>query len=150
MTDNDRIVCQVLEQQLSLRLREGCRDVLLHLLPAPLRGLLYIALRSSAAGYARLWGHQQGDRPPYCPFGASGPFAGAGHGQTAAVVPSFSCRQDRKARGFIYFSGTGLNCCRDALILQRRMAGGTQVPPRFPRPRAGIADGSMKTRRSRS
>lgn len=55
MTDNDRIVCQVLEQQLSLRLREGCRDVLLHLLPAPLRGLLYIALRSSAAGYARLW-----------------------------------------------------------------------------------------------
>lgn len=56
MTDNDRIVCQVLEQQLSLRLREGCRDVLLHLLPAPLRGLLYIALRSSAAGYARLWG----------------------------------------------------------------------------------------------
>lgn len=56
MTDNDRIVCQVLEQQLSLRLREGCRDVLLHLLPAPLQGLLYIALRSSAAGYARLWG----------------------------------------------------------------------------------------------
>ena len=53
MTDNDRILCQVLEQQLSLRLREGCRDVLLHLLPAPLRGLLYIALRSSAAGYAR-------------------------------------------------------------------------------------------------
>ena len=45
MTDNDRILCQVLEQQLSLRLREGCRDVLLHLLPAPLRGLLYIALR---------------------------------------------------------------------------------------------------------
>ena len=29
MTDNDRILCQVLEQQLSLRLREGCRDVLL-------------------------------------------------------------------------------------------------------------------------
>ena len=56
MTDNDRIVCQVLEQQLSQRLREGCRDALLHLLPAPLRGLLYIALRSSAAGYARLWG----------------------------------------------------------------------------------------------
>lgn len=55
MTDNDRILCQVLEQQLSLRLREGCRDVLLHLLPAPLRGLLYIALRSSAAGYARMW-----------------------------------------------------------------------------------------------
>ena len=55
MTDNDRIVCQVLEQQLSLRLREGCRDVLLHLLPAPLRGLLYSALRSSAAGCARLW-----------------------------------------------------------------------------------------------
>ena len=50
MTDNDRILCQVLEQQLSLR-----RDVLLHLLPAPLRGLLYIALRSSAAGYARMW-----------------------------------------------------------------------------------------------
>ncbi|WP_297160348.1 hypothetical protein [uncultured Desulfovibrio sp.] len=44
MTDNDRILCQVLEQQLSLRLREGCRDV-----------LLYIALRSSAAGYARMW-----------------------------------------------------------------------------------------------
>ena len=56
MTDNDRILCQVLEQQLSLRLREGCRDVLLHLLPAPLRGLLYIALRSSAAGYARMCG----------------------------------------------------------------------------------------------
>ena len=37
MTDNDRILCQVLEQQLSLRLREGCGDVLLHLLPAPLR-----------------------------------------------------------------------------------------------------------------
>ena len=63
MTDNDRILCQVLEQQLSLRLREGCRDVLLHLLPLfslplllpPLRGLLYIALRSSAAGYARMW-----------------------------------------------------------------------------------------------
>ena len=55
MTDNDRILCQVLEQQLSLRRREGCRDVLLHLLPAPLRGLLYIALRSSAAGYARMW-----------------------------------------------------------------------------------------------
>lgn len=55
MTDNDRILCQVLEQQLSLRLREGCRDVLLHLLPAPLRGLLYIALRGSAAGYARMW-----------------------------------------------------------------------------------------------
>lgn len=55
MTDNDRILCQVLEQQLSLRLREGCCDVLLHLLPAPLRGLLYIALRSSAAGYARMW-----------------------------------------------------------------------------------------------
>ncbi len=54
MTDNDRILCQVLEQQLSLRLREGCRDVLLHLLPAPLRGC-YIALRSSAAGYARMW-----------------------------------------------------------------------------------------------
>ena len=33
MTDNDRILCQVLEQQLSLRLREGCCDVLLHLLP---------------------------------------------------------------------------------------------------------------------
>ena len=55
MTDNDRILCQVLEQQLSLRLREGCRNVLLHLLPAPLRGLLYIALRGSAAGYARMW-----------------------------------------------------------------------------------------------
>ncbi|WP_308599208.1 hypothetical protein [uncultured Desulfovibrio sp.] len=55
MTDNDRILCQVLEQQLSLRLREGCCDVLLHLLPVPLRGLLYIALRRSAAGYARLW-----------------------------------------------------------------------------------------------
>ena len=150
MTDNDRIVCQVLEQQLSLRLREGCRDVLLHLLPAPLQGLLYIALRSSAAGYARLWGgHQQGDRPPYCPFGASGPFAGAGHGQTAAVVPSFSCRQDRKARGFIYFSGTGLNCCRDALILQRRMAGGHASAATVPQASC-VADGSMKTRRSRS
>ena len=45
MSDNDRILCQVLEQQLSL----------LHVLPAPLRGLLYIAQRSSAAGYARLW-----------------------------------------------------------------------------------------------
>lgn len=55
MTDNDRILWQVLEQQLSLRLREGCRDVLLHLLPGPLRGLLYIVLRSSAAGYARMW-----------------------------------------------------------------------------------------------
>ncbi|MGE9999956.1 hypothetical protein ACQRBR_02135 [Desulfovibrio sp. SGI.133] len=55
MTDNDRILCQVLEQQLSLRLREGCRDVLLRLLPAPLRGLLYIALRGSTAGYARIW-----------------------------------------------------------------------------------------------
>ena len=55
MSDNDRILCQVLEQQLSLRLREACRGVLLHVLPAPLRGLLYIAQRSSAAGYARLW-----------------------------------------------------------------------------------------------
>ena len=55
MTGNDRILCQVLEQQLSLRLREGCRDVLLHLLPAPLRELLYIVLRSSAADYARMW-----------------------------------------------------------------------------------------------
>lgn len=55
MSDNDRILCQVLEQQLSLRLREACRGVLLHVLPAPLRGLLYIAQCSSAAGYARLW-----------------------------------------------------------------------------------------------
>ena len=38
MSDNDRILCQVLEQQLSLRLREACRGVLLHVLPAPLRG----------------------------------------------------------------------------------------------------------------
>ena len=53
MTDNDRILCQVLEQQLSLRLREGCRDVLLHLLPAPLRGLLYIALRQAMPGCGR-------------------------------------------------------------------------------------------------
>lgn len=79
MTDNDRILCQVLEQQLSLRLREGCRDVLLHLLPAPLRGLLYIALRSSAAGYAPDVGGDPQDGMPQAtaPKGRS-PAAGRG------------------------------------------------------------------------
>lgn len=92
MTDNDRIVCQVLEQQLSLRLREGCRDVLLHLLPAPLRGLLYIALRSSAAGYARLWGHQQDGLPQ-----ATAPKGGApatGRGPLRRASPMAAANRD--------------------------------------------------------
>lgn len=84
MTDNDRILCQVLEQQLSLRLREGCRDVLLHLLPAPLRGLLYIALRSSAAGYAR--GDPQDGMPQATAPKGRSPAAGRGFVRQAGLM----------------------------------------------------------------
>ncbi len=55
MADSDRIFCRMLAQRLSWRMCDMCRERVLHLLPAPLRGLLHIALRGSTAGYARLW-----------------------------------------------------------------------------------------------
>lgn len=96
MTDNDRILCQVLEQQLFLRLREGCRDVLLHLLPAPLRGLLYIALRGSAAGYARMW---VGTRTVegHCIAGSGRPARRQGQPATGARQSRSPMRDDTRA-----------------------------------------------------